>query len=51
MPNAELSVVTGAFSYTGKYITQRLLATGKLVKLGLVGEKRSLDERRIPSLG
>ena len=26
------SVVTGAFGYTGKYITQRLLSMGKLVK-------------------
>src|SRR2546428_6620427 len=29
---AEYSVVTGAFSYTGKYIAQRLLALGQLVK-------------------
>ena len=29
---AELSVVTGAFSYTGKYITQRLLSMGKRVR-------------------
>ncbi len=32
MEAAELSVVTGAFSYTGKYITQRLLAMGKRVR-------------------
>lgn len=29
---SELNVVTGAFSYTGKYITRRLLATGKTVR-------------------
>src|SRR5437879_2574349 len=29
---AEFSVVTGAFSYTGKYIAQRLLALGQPVK-------------------
>jgi len=28
----EVSVVTGAFSYTGKYITRRLLAKGQLVR-------------------
>ena len=28
----ELSVVTGAFSYTGKYITSRLLSMGKRVR-------------------
>jgi NADH dehydrogenase len=32
MATAELDVVTGAFSYTGKYITQRLLSTGKRVR-------------------
>lgn len=32
MPNGELNVVTGAFGYTGRYITQRLLATGKRVR-------------------
>ena len=32
METAELSVVTGAFSYTGKYITQRLLSLGKRVR-------------------
>lgn len=34
MPNSqpELSVVTGAFSYTGKYITQRLLEQGQRVR-------------------
>jgi len=30
--NAELCVVTGAFSYTGKYIAQRLLSMGKRVR-------------------
>ena len=30
--DGELNVVTGAFSYTGKYITQRLLSLGKKVK-------------------
>ncbi len=32
MAARELNVVTGAFSYTGKYIARRLLATGKRVK-------------------
>lgn len=32
MKTAELNVVTGAFSYTGKYITRRLLSTGKKVR-------------------
>ena len=32
MEIAGLSVVTGAFGYTGKYITQRLLSMGKPVK-------------------
>jgi NADH dehydrogenase len=31
MGNTEVNVVTGAFSFTGKYITQRLLAMGKKV--------------------
>jgi len=29
---AEFSVVTGAFSYTGKYIAQRLLSLGQAIK-------------------
>lgn len=32
METTELSVVTGAFSYTGKYIARRLLAMGERVK-------------------
>ena len=32
METTGLSVVTGAFGYTGKYITQRLLSMGKPVK-------------------
>jgi NADH dehydrogenase len=32
MTTPELHVVTGAFGYTGKYITRRLLAQGKQVK-------------------
>ncbi len=32
MPDPELHVVTGAFSYTGKYITRRLLAEGISVR-------------------
>ena len=32
MTNRELNVVTGAFGYTGKYITKRLLAAGKEVR-------------------
>ena len=32
MRTAELNVVTGAFSYTGKYITRRLLSMGGSVK-------------------
>jgi uncharacterized protein YbjT (DUF2867 family) len=30
--NTEINVITGAFSYTGKYITRRLLAMGKEVR-------------------
>lgn len=33
METAELDVVTGAFSYTGKYITRRLLSMGKRVRI------------------
>src|SRR5512142_3019008 len=29
---SELNVVTGAFSYSGKYITRRLLALGKRIR-------------------
>ena len=32
METAQLNVVTGAFSYTGKYITQRLLSMGERVR-------------------
>jgi len=32
MQSAERNVVTGAFSYTGKYITQRLLSMGKEIR-------------------
>lgn len=32
MGSAKLNVVTGAFSYTGKYITERLLSMGERVK-------------------
>lgn len=32
MTTPEINVITGAFSYTGKYITRRLLATGKQVR-------------------
>ena len=32
METPELNIVTGAFSYTGKYITQKLLTMGKMVK-------------------
>lgn len=32
METQELNVVTGAFGYTGKYITQRLLSMGKRVR-------------------
>ena len=31
MSAAEINIITGAFSYTGKYITRRLLAMGKEV--------------------
>src|SRR5215471_4293447 len=31
MSDPEVNVITGAFSYTGKYITRRLLAMGKAV--------------------
>ena len=33
METAELDVVTGAFSYTGKYITRQLLSMGKRVRV------------------
>lgn len=32
MPDSEVNVITGAFSYTGKYITRRLLAIGKHIR-------------------
>ena len=32
MPTPELSVVTGAFGYTGRYIARRLLADGERVR-------------------
>jgi uncharacterized protein YbjT (DUF2867 family) len=32
MTTAEINAITGAFSYTGKYITRRLLAMGKQVR-------------------
>src|SRR5215471_14428544 len=32
MPDSEINVITGAFSYTGKYITRRLLAMGKQIR-------------------
>lgn len=32
MPENEINVITGAFSYTGKYITRRLLEMGKQVR-------------------
>ena len=32
MTDPEVNVITGAFSYTGKYITRRLLARGKEVR-------------------
>ncbi|HEY7357917.1 MAG TPA: NAD(P)H-binding protein [Ktedonobacterales bacterium] len=32
MANQEINVVTGAFSFTGKYLTERLLARGKQVR-------------------
>lgn len=32
MAEAEINVITGAFSYTGKYITRKLLAMGKQVR-------------------
>ena len=32
MATDEVSVITGAFSYTGKYITRRLLALGNEVR-------------------
>jgi NADH dehydrogenase len=32
MATSEVNVITGAFSYTGKYITRRLLALGKEVR-------------------
>ena len=32
MPHPDLAVVTGAFSYTGKYVTRRLLDLGVRVR-------------------
>ena len=32
METTELNVVTGAFGYTGRYITQRLLSMGERVR-------------------
>jgi NADH dehydrogenase len=32
MPSTELNVVTGAYGYTGRYITRRLLAMGERVR-------------------
>jgi uncharacterized protein YbjT (DUF2867 family) len=32
MPDSEVNVITGAFGYTGKYITRRLLAMGKQIR-------------------
>lgn len=42
MDNESFSVVTGAFSYTGKYIAQRLLDTGKQVRT-LTGHPNRTD--------
>jgi NADH dehydrogenase len=39
MSQSELSIVTGAFSYTGKYITQHLFAQGRRVRT-LTGHPR-----------
>ena len=32
MPHSDLAVVTGAFSYTGRYVTRRLLDQGVRVR-------------------
>ena len=37
MSKAPLSVVTGAFGYSGKYITRRLLARGERWPFGMHG--------------
>jgi len=42
LETAELNVVTGAFGYTGKYITRRLLSTGKRVRT-LTGHPNRLN--------
>ena len=42
MADADLCVVTGAFSFTGKYIARRLLAEGKRVRT-LTGHPTALD--------
>ena len=42
MPDPELNVVTGAFSYAGKYIAQRLLSAGKDV-MTLTGHPHQLN--------
>ena len=43
--DAEINVVTGAFSYTGKYIAQRLLSMGKTVTT-LTNHPQRLDPFR-----
>lgn len=47
MESSELNVVTGAFSYTGKYITRRLLDFGKSVRTltGHPGRPNPFGER------
>jgi uncharacterized protein YbjT (DUF2867 family) len=42
MPDTEINVITGAFSYTGKYITRRLLAMGKQIRT-LTGHPNNLN--------
>ncbi|WP_322480744.1 SDR family oxidoreductase [Thermogemmatispora sp.] len=46
-PLGEINVVTGAFSYTGQYITRRLLALGKVVRTltGHSGRAHSLSSQ------
>ena len=62
MPTAELSVVTGAFGYTGRYIAQQLLSAGQRVPnphqpprpprpLRRAGGRRSAGLRRSPGTG
>ena len=40
MPHPDLAVVTGAFSYTGRYVTRRLLDQGVRVRHATFSDNR-----------